>query len=437
VLWAEEDLPLAAALQMSHGSALYREIWFDKPPLVPAVYLLWGVSIGPVLRIAGAVYAMMACLLAYAFAAGQWTRREGYWAAALLGFFLTFDTHSAVLPLAADLLLLVPHFAAVLLASRKQAFWSGFAAGIGFLFNAKGAFVLAACALFAWPAVVPLAMGFLVPNLAALAWLGGTSSLIPYFDQVWRWPAQYSASPVVADPLWNGVIRTLNWLGFHAVLVLGALVLWCRRSSGKFFIWALLCYAGVALGWRFFPRYFFLLLPGLTIAAARGLTLLRNRTIIAIALLTMAVPLIRFGPRYTMLANWTDLALDQDSREASRIALTHAPAGALLYVWGYRPEIYVYTRLRPATRFLECQAMTGVPADRHLTQSEVVLTTGTHEAREELAHSRPEVLIDGLSLYNPALSMDRYPELRPWLAEYREAGRTKGSIIYVRRVPGP
>jgi hypothetical protein len=63
----------------------------------------------------------------------------------------------------------------------------------------------------------------------------------------------------------------------------------------------------------------------------------------------------------------------------------------------------------------------------------VVLTAGTHEAREALAQSRPDVVIDGLSLYNPALSMDRYPELRSWLAGYREVARTKGSVIYVPR----
>ena len=154
VLWAEEDLPLAAALRMLHGSVLYRDIWFDKPPLVPAVYLLWGARIGPVLRVAGALYAFLR------LRAGVCVRRGhcGRGAKAIgrrrcSAFFLTFDTHSAVLPLAADMLLLVPHLAAVLLASRKQAFWSGVAAGIGFLFNAKGVFVLAACAVFAWPGV--------------------------------------------------------------------------------------------------------------------------------------------------------------------------------------------------------------------------------------------------------------------------------------------
>ncbi len=446
VLWAEEDLPLAAALQMGHGSVLYRDVWFDKPPLVPAIYLLWGVKIGPVLRIAGALYAMIACLLAYAFAAGVWTWREGFWAAGLIAFFLTFDTHSSVLPLAADMLLLVPHLAAVLLASRRQAFWSGVAAGIGFLFNAKGVFVLAACALFAWPQVIPLAAGFLVPNIAALGWLTGTGSLAPYIDQVWRWPAQYAASPIVSDPLWNGVVRTANWLGFHVILLIGAIVLWLRRTGWKYLAWALICYAGVVLGWRFFPRYFLLLLPALTIPAARGLTIIRGRAAAVVAILALSVPFIRFGPRYAMLANdllhqrrsqWNDLALDQDSRDASRIALANAPRNASLYVWGYRPEIYVYTGLRPATRFLDSQAMTGVPADRHLFQSEVVLTSGTHEARQQLANSRPDVLIDGLGLYNQALTMDRYPELRAWLGQYREIGRTKGSVIYARRYYPP
>jgi hypothetical protein len=209
-------------------------------------------------------------------------------------------------------------------------------------------------------------------------------------------------------------------------------VFWCRRTNRRFLAWAVISYAGVVVGWRFFPRYFLLLLPVLTIAAARGLAIFRSRILIALVLVALAVPLVRFAPRYISLANWNDLALDQDSLQASAFVMRIPQSRGSLYVWGYRPEMYVYTGLRPATRYLDSQAMTGVPADRHLTQSTVILTEGTHDAREELARSHPDVLIDGLSLYNPALSMDRYPELRPWLGGYREAGRTKGSIIYVR-----
>src|SRR5262249_18543947 len=114
------------------------------------------------------------------------------------------------------------------------------------------------------------------------------------------------------------------------------------------------------------------------------------------------------------------------------IASSAAHPGATLYVWGYRPEMYVYTGLRPATKYLDSQALTGVPADRHLTQSTPVLQSGTHEAREELAHSHPYILIDGLGTLNPALSMDHYSELQEWLRGYREIGRTNDSVIYVR-----
>src|SRR5580658_2444340 len=63
VLWEGETLPLASAMQMARGSTLYRDAWFDKPLLVPAVYLLWGARSGFALRIAGALYALLCCLL--------------------------------------------------------------------------------------------------------------------------------------------------------------------------------------------------------------------------------------------------------------------------------------------------------------------------------------------------------------------------------------
>lgn len=432
VLWEPEVLPLAVALQMKRGAMIYRDAWFDKPPLLPAFYLLWGAAIGPVLRVVGALYALGCAVLGYAIAKTLWGKREGYVAAGLIAFFLTFDNHSAVLPLGADLLLLAPHLAAILLALRKQAFWSGVAAGVGLLINSKAVFVLAACALFAWPSVLPLLVGFVIPNLAVAAWFAGTGTLTPWLDQAWRWPALYAASPVVADPIRNGIVRTASWFGFHAILLVGAAIFLRWERKWKFLLWAALCYAGVVLGWRFFPRYFFLLLPVFALMAARGLTLLRVRTAIALAALLLAVPLVRFGPRYANLQGWSDLAMDRDSQEASKILIAHAQPGSTLYVWGYRPEIYVYTKLKPANRYLDSQALTGVPADRHLTQSTAVLKSGTHEAREELAYSHPDFLVDGLTPFNPTLSMKSYQELREWFSGYHEIARTQLTVIYAR-----
>lgn len=428
VLWEGEVLPLAAALQMKRGAMLYRDIWFDKPPLTAALYLL----IAPALRLAGAVWALAACLLADAVSRTLWGEREGYIAAGLFGFFLTFDTHSGVVPIGADLLLLVPHLAAILLALRGRALWSGVLAGLGFLANTKAVLVLAACAVFAWPSIPLLLAGFAIPNLLAFVWLAAGGAFGFYIDQVWRWPAIYAASPVVADPVRNGLLRTVNWLGFHFALVCGAAAFWWRERRWRFAVWTALSFAGVVLGWRFFPRYFFLLLPAFVIMASRGFALLKSRVLVAVAAAAMIVPAVRFGPRYFSLEGWGDLAMDRDSRAASAIIRGAARPGSTLYVWGYRPEIFVYTGLAPATRYLDSQALTGVPADRHLTQATPVRKAGTHEAREELAHANPDILVDGLSLFNPALSMDRYPELRTWLAGYREIGRTEDTVIYER-----
>src|SRR5580700_6473698 len=177
ILWAEETLPLAAAAQIAHGKVLYRDIWFDKPPLLAWTYLAWDARDGFALRLAGALYVLLACWITWRFARDLWGRREALWAAGLLAFYLIFDIPSAVTPLAADLLMLAPHLAAVWLAWRGRAFWSGGLAGIAFLINSKGVFVLAACALWNVPAVPILLAGFAIPNAIAAAWLWSQGAL--------------------------------------------------------------------------------------------------------------------------------------------------------------------------------------------------------------------------------------------------------------------
>ena len=98
ILWAEETLPLAAAQQMRAGKALYRDIWFDKPPVAPVLYRVLGSEAGWLLRTAGALYALLCCWIACAFARDLWGEREGRWAAGLLGFFLIFDFPSSAIP---------------------------------------------------------------------------------------------------------------------------------------------------------------------------------------------------------------------------------------------------------------------------------------------------------------------------------------------------
>src|SRR5581483_6899531 len=202
IIWVEEAYPSAAAIQILHGKMLYRDVWFDKPPLSALIYLLWGAHIGAILRIAGAAFVFACCWMLWRFARDLWGQREGLAAALFLGFFLTFGIPSAVMALAPDLLMILPHIAAVYLAWRGRAFWSGLVAGTALLVNPKGVFVLLACALWtgrAWPQLVA---GFALPNIAALAWFGR-----PYIDQVWRWGLLYSGATF---SLATGLIQTLD-----------------------------------------------------------------------------------------------------------------------------------------------------------------------------------------------------------------------------------
>ena len=56
VLWADEDYHMAAAIDILHGKAPYRDFWYDKPPLSALYYLLMGAGPGVLLRLWDAAY---------------------------------------------------------------------------------------------------------------------------------------------------------------------------------------------------------------------------------------------------------------------------------------------------------------------------------------------------------------------------------------------
>jgi hypothetical protein len=253
---------------------------------------------------------------------------------------------------------------------------------------------------------------------------------------VWRWGRLYAASAMADQPWRNGAVRTLNWAGFHAALIVAAALGGGRKRTPEGLRWAAwiaLALVGVAAGLRFFPRYYFLLLAPMVLLAARGFA--RESRWRILALLLLLIPLTRFGPAYlTALRDpaWRDTAMDRDSRTAAAAVLRAAEPGDTLFIWGYRPEIYVYTSLPAATMYLDSQPLTGVPADRHLTQSEPIETGDAARRRAQLAASQPAIVVDGLGPYNPRLALDNFADLRAWLSGYHEVARAGQTIVYRR-----
>jgi hypothetical protein len=436
ILWEGDSLPLAAARQMLSGKVIFREIWYDKPPLVAIFHLLGGARGGWPARLIGAAYAWLVCWAAFGFARDLWSEREGIWAASLAAFFLIFDFPATAIPVASDLLLVAPHIFAVWFACKRRPVACGVALGIAFWTSAKALFVIAVCALWNPAGVLAMLAGFAAVVSAGAVWLWAAGALGAYWTEVWQWGQAYAASPFVSNPAWNGIVRSANWIGFHAALAIAAGVLIWKspKARWRWVAWIAIALAGVSAGMRFFPRYYFLLLPPLTIMGARGFALLGPRAVWLAPLL--ALPLVRFAPDYARALEdrqWRDTAMDRDSRAAAGLIRGMAHPGDTLFVWGYRPELYVYTGLPAATMYLDSQPLTGVPADRHLTQSGAIEWPSAAVRRSDVAQSRPTFLIDGLSMYNPRLSMDHYPELHDWFAGYREAARTGGTVIFIVR----
>jgi hypothetical protein len=442
ILWAEEGYGSAAAVQMLSGNMLYRDFWFDKPPLAGVLYVLWHGEPGFALRLAGALYGLACCFAAYRAASAIWSRVESYWAAGLTAFFLVFDIPASVMTLAPDQLMILPTFAAIDCAARKQPFRAGLWCSVALAANAKALLIVAVCAIWVWPQFTALLAGAFVGCLPWLVWLAAFGAFHDYLQQVWWFGAQYSRDTFVTHPLREAILRTLNWLGFHGALVLAVAALirkerWWREARWTGWIFA--AFIGILAGERFFPRYYFILLPPVLLLTARAMNVLNKCWLVASWIL-LVIPLVRFGPRYVSLAvdlirgeepRWSDIFLNQDSREAAELINSRKQPGDTLLDWGYRPDLFAYTQLPVEGRFLDSQLLTGVLADRHLKSTHATFPELAAKNRAQLIQERPVWIVDGLGPLNRKLAIGSYPELKEWIAaNYTNDGSTRTCIVY-------
>lgn len=416
VMWVEEAYPAAAAVQLLHGLVPYRDFVFDKPPLAPMFYAAWGALAGVPARLVGAAYVLLCAWLG--------DRLGGWRAAVLIAFFLTFYIPAATIALAPDLLMVAPHLAAILLLMRGRPMWAGAMAGIALAIHTKGVFVLAALLVWQPSAALAVCAGFGAVTAVSMGMLAGVGALDGYWRQVWVWGSAYAREPLY-DSVWRaGFARTANWLGFHAAAVVCAVGVWRRdwRLAG----WFAIALGGALLGGRFFPRYYFLPLVPLVVAAGRSRSVL--------PLLLLLIPLARFGPQFARVSgDWADTAMSRDSHSAASIIRSRMKEGDTIFVWGYRPEILWETRLPLGAPFLDSQPVTGVLADRHLTNSAPTFPALAAGNRAKLAQLKPVWVVDGLGTYNAALAIDNYPDLAEWLSGYGVVARTPGCVIYRSR----
>jgi hypothetical protein len=154
--------------------------------------------------------------------------------------------------------------------------------------------------------------------------------------------------------------------------------------------------------------------------------------------LLLLIPVLRFGPRYYDVAvtggtGWADLAMMHDSRRAGELIRKRSGGPGSLLVWGYRPDVYVFSGMPAGTPFLDSQPLTGVLADRHLVRSRPTFPAVAEANRAALLKTSPAYIVDGLGPLNPSLAVTEYEDLGPWLRQYEVVAKTPMSIVYRRQ----
>lgn len=261
-------------------------------------------------------------------------------------------------------------------------------------------------------------------------------------------------------------------------------------ADAMLLLWLATSYAAMSVGGRFFGHYFFQILPALCLIAGRGIAgifamLAAQRTerrLLRLALMTLLIggfllTLVRFHTRTAILAcdwgrgvrsewtvKWNHEKLNREERLVAAAikdlpddfqAIERLGIEGLrrrtpqqreqesgdnhLFIWGYRPEIYFWSGMLPASRFLSSQPLTGVPSDVHYfgesylsVLDEATTAAYRRQLLDDLQATRPIYIVDELGFFNDQLALKNYPELKDFLADYKLAQSIGRSLIYYR-----
>lgn len=365
-------------------------------------------------------------------------------------------------------------------------------------------------------------VGFTASSLPFIIYLAGAHSLSNYWLYVWVWGSRYANYKSLLSIITLGLRVNIGYFALNStflitlVVVVVSVVRRARRLSTTrepketdppdsnaasaldiasrrefasdvvLLIWLAVSFAGLSVGGRFFTHYFFQIMPGLSLIAARVLSETASytrtygkrlsRALVALLVIGFVITAVRFHTRTITLAadwvrgkkggataTWFHERLNHEERKVAALvrglpegaedtlgpegirqgapdARASEDAADYLFVWGYRPELYYWSGLLPASRYLSAQPLTGVPADAQYANGEhrsILEESSTAAARaqliSDLKETQPKYIIDELGFFNGDLAILEYPELKEYMASYKALGATGRFLVYIRR----
>jgi len=471
----DEAAHIVGSWELLRGGLLYTDFADNKPPLVYAYYALAQLLLGRGLLAVRLFTALVLVpLTALGVSAFHGHGRRGFVAGVLfLVYGASFLGHD-MLAVHVEWIALLPTVWALVLvreeaAARRprRAGAAGVLIGLATLARTPAALTLLAVAAaglapgrgrrgaFSWAS---LAAGFVLPLAATyglFAAAGGAQGLA-------FWTLEhnlgYAENPLplgeAADRLASYLLPfllTTGWL-WWAWLRSHSQELFASRYTTRLVAWLVVCALLPAfLGLRFFPHYFIPIYLPLALGAAPAAEVLLARPLGRLARTALAYTLLAFvGFQASTL--WLYLirpGVYEETRPVFEDVATALRADACyqgggLFVWGFAPQFYYSTGLRPASRFVVPQAgLTGYVPGNRASASEDSGSERLIEPRhwgwlmEDLARNRPTYVLDtspsGLHRWN-RYPMHRFPRLWEWVkAEYEPVGAVGRVAIYRRR----
>src|ERR1043166_1317164 len=289
-------------------------------------------------------------------------------------------------------------------------------------------------ALFSFGTIAPYAVTCLV------LWHAGV------FKNFWRWTVVYAGGHSLPYSF-QGLARTFQWNGpdnfFWLFGAVGFFVLCVDRSISRWikgFVVGLLASSFVAItpGFYFFPHYFVLMLPAVSLLVGAGCTLaghrLRQIGFGAFgALLPAAVFLVGFG--WVLRSSRLDIVESFVAFEAAPALASymsnHSPSSSRIAVFGSEPEIYFYAHRRAASGYIYTYDITSEAAHAGEMKQQML---------REVEAAQPEFVVDVHEQFSWSVSFSPEPQrIHHWLEQYLESGNyrpvavaenVKGHIVF-------
>jgi len=218
-----------------------------------------------------------------------------------------------------------------------------------------------------------------------------------------------------------------------------------NRLNTLFFLWFVLSLIPVCIGGRFYSHYFIPLLPSLCGLAAIGFKVKSNALKWVTICLIIAPVIFFWGLRLdhrTYLTYFPDDEIYEQQLIGEKLKELSHPNDKI-FVWGFATGIYFHSELKPSSRFLWSDQLTGrTPGPSYarvnLNKEHLYKNPKAWEAFwQDLKKNQPQYFVDT----SPANLHDykrfpviKYPELYSYLTEnYDKVENIMGVEIYKRK----